>query len=1003
MKLSPTGLVALPFLSLIMIANTALAAEVIISDDLTAPVDTATIDTGIAGDILIDATGSITVTTGPAVTLNSDNTVTNEGSLIVEDGDASVGVLIMGGYLGQFQNDGSLTLQATDGETRGQDKTGLHLSGIASFTGDIANGETGNISLTGDNSIGVHLDAPLIGDFTNEGTVSVQGSDNIGILVSNTIDGAFRNAGSIASSVIIVDTDNNPDTVEIFYTGPAVAIGASISGGFINDGLTYEELNDDIADDPTLTGSISSTGSSYAVLISPTLNGDSPADLTLGPVSAIASGESFVNLGAIGANSQTGSDVGAVRIEGQTVGLDTYTTTLTGGFRNDGSIEASAVGADATAISIGSLVVVPSILNNGTIVAQGNGETDASNVIAIDIAASPGSTTLTNVGTISAQRFGDLGSATAIRDTTGTLSALTNTGTISAWHSTVANGQVTATEKATALDFSLSTTGMTLINQWAVDDLDGITGIINGDIFLGSGNDDVYLNSGAMTGDLSFGAGDDYLYIGQDGLLTGDLINLGGTLSSNIDGTLILQSPALTTFSDLTLGATSSIWIPIDGLTGTSAAFTVTNTATISSDATFVPYFKTLLTDPQTFDIVTAGTLTLDGGLPSLNVEHVPVIYDIEILLDGALQLIVARKTVEALGLAPYQSQIYDPLFEVVGLTPTFTAALHSVATGEELSAALNRIAPDDTGASLRLALLSFDGIASAALNSQQHSWAASRQRAHFWITEGGFYRDQAETDTGRGYTAKQFEMSAGAETKTQAFDRLGVAVSLSALGYRPDGSVPSPYSALSTWFSVYGAKQIGTFEINAIGSYASTDNTSDRKVEFGQAKFIAEADWTSRQWAARIESKVRFGDDAFYLEPRASVSYLSLEEDNYVETGDVGITVQASDVSMNGFSAELATVFGIRRESRTSILTSQLELGWRQEFGATPYDRTYQFVEGTMPFTYSSMEDDEGAALVGLSIFSQSGQAVFGVEYKGTFATDSTDHQLQAILRWWF
>ena len=51
MKLSPTGLVALPFLSLIMIANTALAVEIIISDDLTDPVDTLTIYSGAPGDI----------------------------------------------------------------------------------------------------------------------------------------------------------------------------------------------------------------------------------------------------------------------------------------------------------------------------------------------------------------------------------------------------------------------------------------------------------------------------------------------------------------------------------------------------------------------------------------------------------------------------------------------------------------------------------------------------------------------------------------------------------------------------------------------------------------------------------------------------------------------------------------------------------------------------------------------------------------------------------------
>jgi hypothetical protein len=75
-------------------AQDAAADDLPITTATTTPVTTDPALNGTAGDITISNTGSIAITVGAAVTVNSNNDVTNDGTISTLNSDDTVGILL---------------------------------------------------------------------------------------------------------------------------------------------------------------------------------------------------------------------------------------------------------------------------------------------------------------------------------------------------------------------------------------------------------------------------------------------------------------------------------------------------------------------------------------------------------------------------------------------------------------------------------------------------------------------------------------------------------------------------------------------------------------------------------------------------------------------------------------------------------------------------------------------------------------------------------------------
>lgn len=556
------------------------AAQTTVSTATTTPLKTST-----SGSITVTSAGSITTTTGTVVTVDSNNTVSNAGTIQVTNADNSTGIGAIAGGSGTITNSGKVIVDETytatdadnDGDIDGPFASGTGRAGIrtsGAFTGNITGASGSSITVEGNNSYGILLGGPLTGNLSNDGTITVTGDNSAGIKTGD-VTGNIRAAGTItaiganSSGVLIngnvtgavtlqgaitatgyrfttVPTDPSKlDADDLLQGGPAVAITGNVSGGVIiakppTTSTTDPDTDKDgIPDASEGTGAITSYGSAAGLQIGAVGN-----SVTLGPVA------NTTGFGLVIDGSVTGAGVYAgVNANGVVIGGLGGSVTITNGIGISGTVSAGANAANSTALRIGSGASVPEIRNSGTIGATGAtlaGQT--SRGIVVDAGASV--TTIRNSGSVSATS-GTAAGATAIVDLSGGVNLVENSGKITA------SGATAGTGRNVAIDLSANTTGAS-IKQIAVTATTTAPSI-TGDVKFGSGNDLLDLADGSLTGNVSFGTGTNTFNLSGDAVMTGNVTFGAGNDTMTLAGTSSFAGTAdFAGGSDtLTIGGTS--------------------------------------------------------------------------------------------------------------------------------------------------------------------------------------------------------------------------------------------------------------------------------------------------------------------------------------------------------------------------------------------------------------------------------------------------------------
>jgi hypothetical protein len=257
--------------------------------------------------------------------------------------------------------------------------------------------------------------------------------------------------------------------------------------------------------------------------------------ITLGNFNSANAATSY---GMIIEGSVTGSGIwDGVAANGIDIGVGGMGVNLTGGLRlaSGSTVSATAYQADALAIHLESGTVAPTIYNEGIVTASVT-TSSANTATALRIEAGATVNTLNNPGILLATTTGDSANASAVIDKSGTLSNITNWGTISATLNPALEGEA-VTGKAIALDLSANTTGVTLTQQLAESST--VSPAIVGDVLLGSGPNTVNLLYGTMKGALSMGSAASSLTIDGGASYVGALTYGGNALAINVaNGTL---------------------------------------------------------------------------------------------------------------------------------------------------------------------------------------------------------------------------------------------------------------------------------------------------------------------------------------------------------------------------------------------------------------------------------------------------------------------------------
>lgn len=535
-------------------------ADTTVSTATTAPLNTAS-----AGNINITSAGSIKPTAGTAVTIDSNSTVTNAGTIGLLDVSNVSAIDAQAGVTSTINSSGTITVDETytradangDGVPDGPYANGTNRFGIRTdgvFNGNITN--TGALTVRGNNSGGIVLGGTLNGAFSNSGAVTVTGDNTVGISMGDvtgnvTSAGAISMLGAGAKGLVIgnvggqvvihgsitatgygtttVPTD--PTTLNaqnLSQGGSALVLGGNVAGGVLiaakptdTSDTTVDNDKDGIPDASEGTASIVSFAAAPAVVI-----GSSSQDTTLGVLQGNTNGL-VVNGTVAGDGLYKGITGTGIQLGGMGKAV-----TINGGIAIGGPVEGDSDGALGTGIHFSSGVSTPILTVSGSV--QGNaGPTVGGSSVAVLIDAGASLPTINNTGTIQATTTASTGSSTAILDKSNTLNSVTNAGTILG-QSTDGSG--------VAIDVSGRTTGFTYTQALASSTQTAVPAI-GGAIKTGSGDDVLNISAGVTQSQVSLGAGNDQINLSGATVAAMDA-NLGdGNDSITISGTAVYKGP----------------------------------------------------------------------------------------------------------------------------------------------------------------------------------------------------------------------------------------------------------------------------------------------------------------------------------------------------------------------------------------------------------------------------------------------------------------------------
>jgi hypothetical protein len=1021
-------------------------AQTTLSSSSAAPLSTST-----SGDITIASGGTLTPTvSGAAVTINSNNSVTNIGTINTKDIDNVVGILATSGaYTGSISNQGAITLTESytpsdsvnnDGIIEAPFAQGTNRIGIqtlGTLTGGVAN--TGTITIQGNNSTGLYIANGLNGTFLNSGTITVTGDNSFGLRTAGEITGAVQITGAVSAKgagSVGVQTGKIDGALTVYSSitstgyatttrvtgttalqkiqatptdveqgGAALQVQGSVSGGIflgappsgtVSTDTTTDADHDGIVDSGEGTSSITTYGSAPAIQIG------GPTAITIGNFGTTDNQFGLTIEGTVSAEgvfdgvSATAIDVGA----GYNAGVN-----LGGGINIIGTVTASAYQADATAIHLESGSVVPNVRVQGNVAsALTSGGANTATALSIDAGANV--STLFNYGGITSSVTGDTASAIAVVDKSGTLSYVENTGQITATITPTVLGDA-VTGKVIALDLRQNTTGVTLRQEY-----NGQTPSIVGDIYLSpTGSNSVLLTSGTINGVLSLGSAPGSFTI-NGGSYTGALLYSGSQLAISVDnGALQNNSTTTAGLSSLTVGSAGKLIVALDPANKASTVYNVSGAATFANGATIGATLLSLPSGTQTFNIVKAGSLTTASTDANL-LTALPYLFDGTLhsnTATGTIALTLSTKSPTELSLNRAETSAFSAVLAALPQDPSIQSAVISTTNRKSFLAAYDQLLPNSGGDVFQTALDMSKAVSRATsdrfdLSTQQDDDDAP-DTTGVWASEYYIGIDQGRVEN-NAYHSAGLGVIGGVD-----FGGYGATLSLaSANATHPHDTSATVNSISSVEGGLYLAPRFGpiNFDARVAGGYLKmTDRrqfiasilTGDTSTTSTVTR-TAEGDWNGFDATVHIGAAVEADvTKHLFFQPKIYADFFHVQEDAYNERGSsAGFNLNVAARNSTQTSATASLVTGLKFGS-TFIFRPQLELGYDDVVQGGPGNTTARFAYGGSSFTVQP-NTIGGAAIARIALKGDGNYVHFSFQGGGEFRNNYRALDLRAVFR---
>lgn len=1003
-------------------------AETTVTTAVTTPVTTSATN----DDVRVTSAGSIKPTVaGPALLMNTNNDITNEGTISTTGVNNSVGMQSSGGLIGDILNKGTISIVEdytptdtdNDGDidgpfAQGSGRYGIRVTGgTGPLTGAVTNNSGASISVEGNNSAGISIESGLTGALTQNGSVSVTGDNSYGVHTTGAVGGSVilngntttQGAGSVGvaldSSVggqvhiqggvtttgyryttrpSTPEAQATLDADDLLIGGPAVRIGGDVAQGVLidarpadNDPDNADEDNDGTPDAQEGTGSITSYGTAPALLIGSTAN-----NVTVG---AVGTGDDAYGLISKGSITADGVYNGKAATALQIGAGGSYAANVAG-VRLDNAIMARSYQADATGVRLtngANLTGSSTLWNKGTITSQLLVVTPLPTTTApwftatgILLEAGSQATTIRNDGTILAELAGANSYAVGIKDLSGSLTSIQNTGVIRSL--IVANDTAVGllNGRTIAIDVSANTTGVTL-TQSQSSVTDAAAPIIVGDVLFGSGADTINLGAGTLIGAMDFGAGADTLNLTGGAIASGKLTDSDGQLAINLtDGKLAVANSDTVNATSLDVGATSSLVVNIDATTNTATLFNV-DTANFATGSQIGAQLSGGLLDftsaaERSYTIVQANTLTagtIDDTLLGLS----PFIYKVGVVADttaDTVDITIRRRTAAEAGLNLAETGAYNAFYTALAADTGVRDAFLGQATREGFLNLYDQLLPEQEEGL-------FSALDYAASDIGQTVGIKPDPRSHygpdsFWIHEINT-QVRRERDETLGSKTKGFGFAMGYESMSSKGGALGATLAYMNAEERDNPAQVGEHTAANLFdLGVYWRQAYGNWlvSVSGGGGYVMFDGVRKFIAPMPTGAIIrtAKSSWHGFTGRANASAAYEAHMGRYYVRPTLAADYFYLNEGAHDDRFGGGAFAQHVDSRSSSRLSGTAKVVVGADYGREVWWRPEATVGYRNVFSGQMGDTVASF-QGGAPFTLAAADPKGGAFIVGLAL----------------------------------
>lgn len=998
-----------------LLTTTALAGDLIVTGAQTTPVVTSNANGGGPGNVTVQSGGSITVTTGAAVTVDSSNTMSNSGTVQSNAEQNAVGVQVSTtnasgqarDITGAVTNAGTITLSGPSSSstvaTSSVYNTGILISGLGTFHGNVTQSagsvltvggytstgilasaaldgtisNSGRITVSGSNSFGIQTTGTLSGNLINAGTVEATGLSGIGIYSGGSVGGSIINQGSITTGSLST-TSSSGSTTAAVNGGVGLWVANNANGILLEgNGVTKAlESSTTIPAGTPADSSITTNGGADALVISAGGAGGIH-NLTVGTLAGDSSNSSLLIRGNVTSTGvANGASARAISIIGSSLNGIDYTTTFTGALRNlGGDISATTIDGQATAIQIGKLTRIPLFTNTGDILARavdssenadGTYGSGGGNAYGLVIDAGGQLLSVTNSGNITAESHGGSQSAYGIIDNSGTLTNVVNTGSIIA--------TVKGSGAAVGLDLSHATQAVTITNSNVItgtistgagdDTLISTGGALTGAISMGDGNDRISLANTTTLGAIDLGAGSNVVTIANSNITGG--ITTTGTASVQMTGTaLTIPAGSQVAVNSLSITSSSSIhfYVNASGTVNGIAAGSVT----LGNDTALSVSVLGTVHDKLAIDLIEAQSLIMNRDLSSFQPSS-SVMYTRQLAFSSTdpntLQLVVTRRNAGQLHLSANLGAVYEGIIDALDTDEELTNKLGGFTQQSDLEHALNAMLPD-TGAGTRLALLGADNASQSLIRRRLDGQPRNRDepfgryRSSYWAQTFGTYGSQAAVNEFPGFHVTTLGIAGGMDAELDNGIMGGFSVSQVRSSVDEGQSANRDININTTALDFYGRANLEPIYVQGMLGAAYDGFHGKRKIQIDTISRTSAADWSGNHVHASLDvgSVLELGEyTQFSIYGRGA--YARLYQQGYNESGGTALDlsyVSRTTTSVRGGGGMIASYVP---EDTIETWVGDLRMGltihgdYAHEFNIDPQTVRARFAASTSYFT---------------------------------------------------